>query len=845
MRNLKQHTLLSFLFFFLAINLFAQTKDSIIVVPGSGKDTDKIVKTPPPPKTPPPAKTIPPAKTTSPAKTTPPAKAPTTASGAVNFFYAEDFVIGGRHLIVKTGEIPVSGLLSYKIRIDAGTTGSEVSDFMLADIRPNQRTISSFIASFEKHLNKTEDSFSTFLTKDTYELAKLSTVLTKEADSLAIINDALMKDSDTLLQETIALVLAADTSSKTTARLSQIERPVLQSPILQPEERQAIIDMTEEASHYLDFNSRAFDNVFSKIRKALANNASDMEWLDKQIIVAKGMSQSNKRNFKAALENFAASYLMNAYLASIQPDEDAEATGKIYAKDSVQVSVFYPTQMKLLKKKDNIKRELEKELSKIHKKSLEQGQANEIIQGLTDPEIATIELRRFLVGASNFDYAELFNFGKGTFTKDILEQKLKDELKSDEATIDAMKNSLLPYLKILEVAIEFEFDQIKNIKVVGAYKIPRPSRTSKEIMDIFDLQPDDFMVDTVIFQNRVPISYSTKKDVSRDVFFNDKEVKLFTNRPFYGKSLYINFSDVFYNNFKLLNATENYSPVDGIIIVKPGETGKIIYKEKTVNILQAKVFSDFVGLNENQPNGLIQTEISKRVYLNSNIHQFGKRYAYRGWVNSIEPKVVLSKLEGNNRDLILDTFSMDNKIQHYVSTIDFYQHVNFSSGGAVNLFYLGLPKIHTMFYLNFGVSFNRASIAFPIPLDSLNNTAIQPESFNVNAVNLYPEFVFSIQPHPSYRFNYTLRWSPYYRIFSNDFRQLNTPEKFLTDGNDGNRQMISSEFTASIRPQRDKTGELFFRTFITFIPGDANLNFYQAQVGYSFNILSQKKQVPK
>ena len=350
--------------------------------------------------------------------------------------------------------------------------------------------------------------------------------------------------------------------------------------------------------------------------------------------------------------------------------------------------------------------------------------------------------------------------------------------------------------------------------------------------------------ETFVFQNRVPISYSTKRDISRDVFLDallsNKEVKLFYNRPVYGKSLYINFSDVFYNDYKLLNKTENYSPYDTVITIKPGDPGTILLKEKTVNILQAKVFSDFVGFDQDQPNGLIQTEISKRVYLNSSIIQLGKNYAYWGFVNSVNPKLNISKIEENNRSLLLEPLADTlGGRTHYIPSMDFFRHQNFSVGGEVNLVYFGFPKIHTVIYINTGIMLRRSSVAFPIPVDSLNEVPIEPDPFNVTSVSIWPEIDISLNPHPSYSFAFDMKYSSF-RILNDNFLQVNSPRQFFDTGKDVPSDIITFKFTGMIKPNRNAPGSLFFRWLYSYIPQERNQNFLQAQVGYSFNILSNK-----
>ena len=118
----------------------------------------------------------------------------------------------------------------------------------------------------------------------------------------------------------------------------------------------------------------------------------------------------------------------------------------------------------------------------------------------------------------------------------------------------------------------------------------------------------------------------------------------------------IKLSDVIDYDYYLGIKRRDYSPKDTIIDIQGG-TSLTLHKEETKKLFEAHIFTDFQGLNENNPNGLIQTEISKRVNTNT-IQYLSKRWMYwffgsYGYLQYVAPSVSLLKLEKHNKRITL------------------------------------------------------------------------------------------------------------------------------------------------------------------------------------------------
>jgi hypothetical protein len=371
------------------------------------------------------------------------------------------------------------------------------------------------------------------------------------------------------------------------------------NPSLTLEERNFINELIDETALKYEFDIRTLREGILPISQKLAevDNPVDSTALQEKMSFAQAFSITHKADIKNQIKLSSSEYLFNVYLKSIEISDLAPEVGVLYANKKVRVRT--------------------------------------LPAGKEQPQM-------------KYDLA----------------------IKNDSLAIE-------------KVEVEFEYEQISGIKVTGVFEHLNGKK------------------ERWIFQNRIPIAYSTKADVTRDKGVNRGQyIRLYgagevcpdgegegeskrerrrkrdrkkneyrqekrkenregnvkrkdrrqERRKDKGKwrekcySIYITMDEVFWNDYRLLNQTENYSPKDQVVTFKPGQKGTVVKKEKATNLLKAKIFSDIVGFNSSQPNGLIQTEFSHRFYFNTRVHQIRDSYYYFGFANSAMPKITLTEI---------------------------------------------------------------------------------------------------------------------------------------------------------------------------------------------------------
>jgi hypothetical protein len=355
-------------------------------------------------------------------------------------------------------------------------------------------------------------------------------------------------------------------------------------------------------------------------------------------------------------------------------------------------------------------------------------------------------------------------------------------------------------IQVGEVQLEFEREQIVGIKVEGQLQTSAGSQF-------------------VIFQNRYPISYSTKADVSQDFYALNNTLLFTPDERFNGYS--VKLRDIFRNDYQFLNRTENYSPMDDTLTIRRREVGRLLYKEPVTEILQAKIFSDFIGLAGEQPNGLVQVEIAKRISLNTRTKPFWSAkkffaYTYYGLFNYIEPNVMLTKLEDNNKILDLGTTTR-------LGSIEAFQYRNFSTGGHLNIGYIGYYRWHSAVRFDIGANFQRTAVRW----DTIT------EAVNVNTLSLLPRLSIDIYPHPSYGITFEYQWQ-FMKVLDQRI-DSEVPNPFFALDNSIHRL----GFIASVSLNEAAASQFFFRTQFNFSHRNPKRNFLQAQLGYAFSVFSR------
>lgn len=420
-----------------------------------------------------------------------------------------------------------------------------------------------------------------------------------------------------------------------------------------------------------------------------------------------------------------------------------------------------------------------------------------------------------------------------------------------EKLVKAFENVRKVKYKVNQLEIEFNSGFIENVLVTG------------EVNDKvrYYLTPDQWVDSALVsnrsfvkFENRYPIGFSRKRD-----YENVSQKSLFTierNLPMYRLRLE-NLIRAYVQQHEVNR--RDYSPADTMLRVAfdspiTNRHSHTLYKDPTYRLFEARIFSDFVGLDRTTPNGLVQTEIDKNISLITN--RFPRKvFKYEMWnfgfLSSITPTLTLSKIEENNRRLPLQY--QDEVINgvynptRYSSTLELKRHENFSVGFDLNLVLLDIPTFKSTFFLDYGFRYGRVAI-----VDSLRdyNFATQEATLNkqvreygVNTMQFYPRINWLIKTDERYSFNFSgsVNW---YFLRSNEFEQVANEEVFADSQEDGGatrRVFANVSMLATLRPSPQSKGKLFFRYQYNWQWNYANTGFHQAQVGYSFYLLSNRK----
>lgn len=150
--------------------------------------------------------------------------------------------------------------------------------------------------------------------------------------------------------------------------------------------------------------------------------------------------------------------------------------------------------------------------------------------------------------------------------------------------------------RVESVRIETEDGAIKNI--VAHFVAP--------LTKLEDVSPRNY----VEFKNTFPISISGKFDPE---YFADIRLYCLACYGHKGLDRFIRLSDLLSLDIVLQNDKEDYSPVNSTIELNPARTIAELKKEKRSRILEMAAFTDFVGLDQEQPKGLIQIEAKRRI----------------------------------------------------------------------------------------------------------------------------------------------------------------------------------------------------------------------------------------
>ena len=379
----------------------------------------------------------------------------------------------------------------------------------------------------------------------------------------------------------------------------------------------------------------------------------------------------------------------------------------------------------------------------------------------------------------------------------VLAEKVNG-LKQSETTLSKLME--LKKYKIDSVHLEFNDGVLKNIITEGTYL-------------------DNFMV----FSNPTPIQFTAISHIEklRNIDLVDMAHQQYK----------ISLADVMAYVPALNVDNEDYCPSDSVynIATRNGEVLiKQAMKEQVKRILDARVYTDLLGFTADQPNGLIQFEISKKIPLFTHRIKYCSKYrSFVAFGSFYEPKFTLSKLEQNNK--FYYPISKDNVSgKSTISTIDVYRYSSMRLAALyVNLFTWELAEVKSALEINGGYSFLYTPVR-----DSISQNNIK----QWGAVSGLPFFEARIQIKPDPRYGFTLSSSfGWLYLWDKKLALINDPEN-PTVSDSYNRHLLSFQFDAFFKPFRHSESAAFFRMQNTH-SFPMSQNYLQFQAGFAFNVL--------
>lgn len=451
----------------------------------------------------------------------------------------------------------------------------------------------------------------------------------------------------------------------------------------------------------------------------------------------------------------------------------------------------------------------------------------------------------------------------------MYEIRARAEFEDDEP-VTAYLNLKRKYIS-LDVPISYTLnkkDTTATIAInfkVGNIQVEFEDGTVKHILaDLVPEYPEyttQYGNNPVRFRNNIPISIAGKFDpelfaLHRIFAGNTKELmntleneakrqlgnQVFKKDQFKKTNPAIHFDLSNLLDYLIITESENedYSPANGKVELNTNRTIVELKKEKRSRILSARMYTDFVGLNSDNPNGLVQIELSRKINLLTergqvdNLPSFkslGKIKLYTGGLTFIEPRFTLNKIEETNRYYILDSFSMDKTrsfedSQSYflLNPIEILRYQQWAIGLTVNLIKVNFINKKTNFQLNGYFGYGRVPVAdsFQVTenkirlIQSRNQTSVNTGGYGASALfEFKPDSRWGLSMGQDVRFQ-----NIYHPRFELDKR---FEKLFLTTWFDGYIKTNSNS-------------KLFLRFRKHWIYKNQNYNFYQFQLGYELDI---------
>jgi hypothetical protein len=412
--------------------------------------------------------------------------------------------------------------------------------------------------------------------------------------------------------------------------------------------------------------------------------------------------------------------------------------------------------------------------------------------------------------------------------EDKREKTKKDKVKKKDASASRLES--FTYL-----GKEYEVGDV-NVQVDTIFRWPRRDRYNATITESFKPERcqivfEDGFISSIIVTgklNEKRVVFSTQHPVGVSTRGAIKKLK---NNRLYDElgntNAYIYLGDVICYEREDEVLTKDFSPKNHKVILNEEVQEKELYKLPVSKLFRVNFFSDFIGLDDANPNGLVQIEVSKR--LNLNTHRKSLLKGGLSGFTHLTPFFTLSKIEENNRSMPLS----ETNGRIYATPIELFRYSYVRTGFSLNIIDMYWPAVDVQINAIPGVTFTNV-------LDSVSDgtSAEQTVQYNVMSSMLGGELLFKFLPEKAW--GLTLSSKSFYAWNLNPAINYNSikTENGLVTVIDPNRWLHDLSMLITIRSGSNNDNLFYARIGIIHEWNDLYNNFAQIQLGYSIYLKS-------
>ncbi len=313
---------------------------------------------------------------------------------------------------------------------------------------------------------------------------------------------------------------------------------------------------------------------------------------------------------------------------------------------------------------------------------------------------------------------------------------------------------------------------------------------------------------------------------------------------------YIMLSDVLQYKYNIRPFAKEFSPADGLVNLNDSEKEKVLFRTKSDELISGTVFSDFTGFKQERPNGLVETEFYRKIFIwtvrRNTLTPLNTSHSFMQY---IKPVFTLSKIEENNRDLLLSSqnrteFDSTSGKYHLIQGKNFtnplraLNHQIFALGTDLNLLYLDMRSIKSEFHFNYAFRYRRFNLVDSLISHNDTTGVISRNGlvneYKGNGLSHGLEATWRIVPEERYGFHITFGLQ-HLNILTNEFelRPAVPDQTYLKETN--GRFLWSMELGAFLKTSKDKekNDRFFLRWRLNWEQKNAFNNFVQLQFGYT------------